>query len=281
LGIGGEIKNLLRPRCEEELVSMLRGLNPGEGPFCVIGGGSNVLMTDDAFDAPLVLTTAMNGVEVERRGSGTVLVRCGAGVRLADLFAMTLEEGWGGLEFASGIPGTVGGAVMGNAGTLHGETGQAVRSVRMIGAGGAVRDFSGGGIEWGYRSCGLADEFYGVVSEVTFSFRELEKEAVLEKARRSADSRRNQPRGRMTAGCVFRNPPGGSAGRLLELAGCKGLSSGGAAVSEVHANFIENPGGATARDFARLALICRDRVLELFGVRLQFEIRTLGISLGD
>jgi UDP-N-acetylmuramate dehydrogenase len=280
LGIGGEIKNLFKPEGEEELISLMGRLHSEGSGFHVIGGGSNVLMTDEALETPLILTTAMNDIRVQREGD-ILFVSCGAGVRLPDLFAMTVKEGWSGMEFASGIPGTVGGAVIGNAGTPHGETGSVVHSVRLIRPGGGITDLGGGAIRWGYRTCSLTERMPMVLSGVVFRFRESTRERVLGEARRSADTRRNQPSRRMTAGCVFKNPPGDSAGRLLELAGCKGLTYGRAVVSSLHANFIENPGGATAGDVARLAMLCREKVRELFGVCLQFEIRTLGISLGD
>jgi UDP-N-acetylmuramate dehydrogenase len=192
---------------------------------------------------------------------------------------MTLREGWSGLEFAAGIPGTVGGAVMGNAGTPRGEICSSIHSVRASNCEGIVSDLGEGAIEWGYRKCSLSDEKPIVVSSVMFRLRRSTRESVIEEAARAANDRRNQPSGRMTAGCVFRNPPGDSAGRLLELAGCKGMKVGGAAVSEVHANFIENFGGATASDFASLAQRCREKVIERFGIRLRFEITTLGVSL--
>ncbi|MDR3354776.1 MAG: UDP-N-acetylmuramate dehydrogenase [Synergistaceae bacterium] len=280
LRIGGEIRRLLEPRSESMLASMMRQLNMERSGFLVIGGGSNVLMTDGVLETPLILTTGINEVSVREDG-GVVFVSCGAGVRLRDVLAMTVREGWSGLEFAAGIPGTVGGAVMGNAGTLRGEIASAVHSVRASRFDGRFFDFGDGMIEWGYRKCSLRDEAPMVVSNVVFRLRRSARESVIEETSRSASDRRNQPSGRMTAGCVFRNPPGESAGRLLELAGCKGLSVGGAVVSEIHANFIENSGGATASDFADLAQRCREKVIERFGIRLRFEIMTLGVSLED
>jgi UDP-N-acetylmuramate dehydrogenase len=257
---------------------MIRHLSTEGSRFFVIGGGSNVLMTDGVLDTPLILTTGVNGMSV-REDADVIFVSCGAGVRLKDVLAMTLREGWSGLEFAAGIPGTVGGAVMGNAGTPRGEICSAVHSVRASSCEGRISDFGEGAIEWGYRRCSLWEEKPIVVSNVVFRLRRSTRESVTEEAARAARDRRNQPSGRMTAGCVFKNPPGDSAGRLIELAGCKGLMVGGAAVSEIHANFIENSGGATASDFTSLALRCREKVMERFGIRLRFEITTLGVSL--
>ena len=278
LGIGGEIRMLLEPRSESGLISMIRRLRMEGSSFLVIGGGSNVLMTDGVLETPIILTAGINEVSVREDGD-VIFVSCGSGVRLKDVLAVTLREGWSGLEFAAGIPGTVGGAIMGNAGTPRGEICSSVHSVRASNCEGIVSDFGEGSIEWGYRKCSLSDEKPIVVSSVMFRLRRSTRESVIEEAARAANDRRNQPSGRMTAGCVFRNPPGDSAGRLLELAGCKGMKVGGAAVSEVHANFIENFGGATASDFASLALRCREKVMERFGIRLRFEITTIGVSL--
>ncbi|MDR1482576.1 MAG: UDP-N-acetylmuramate dehydrogenase [Synergistaceae bacterium] len=280
LKIGGEVRRLLEPRSERGLVSVMRGLRSEGSGFLVIGGGSNVLMSDDTLETPLILTTGVDGTSIWDDGSD-IFVSCGAGVRLRDVFAMTLRDGLSGMEFAVGIPGTVGGAVMGNAGTPRGEIGSVVHSVRTVSYDGRVVDFDGGTIEWGYRTCGLRNEVPMVVSNVVFRLRRSTRESVLEDVAKSVFDRKNQPSGRLTAGCVFRNPPGESAGRMLELAGCKRLAIGGAAVSEIHANFIENTGGATASDFASLALRCREKVMERFGVRLRFEITALGISLDN
>jgi UDP-N-acetylmuramate dehydrogenase len=280
LGIGGKFLDLLVPEDGNELSLMMRRIHSEGRSFSVLGGGSNVLVTDEDMETPVILTTSMKSVRINREGE-RLLVTCGAGVALRDLMAMTLREGWSGLEFAPGIPGTVGGAVVGNAGSRYGTIGQSVHSVRLMRPGGASTEIGGEDIEWGYRMSGLQREELSIVWEVAFSFRESDRNAVLAEAKRSAAIRGMQPVGRRTAGCVFMNPPEDSAGRLLDLAGCKGLSVGGAVVSDIHANFIENAEGASAADVAKLADVCRERVSDIFGVRLRFELKSIGMSLGD
>jgi UDP-N-acetylmuramate dehydrogenase len=205
-----------------------------------------------------------------------VLIVCGAGVDLRKIFALTIREGWSGLEFAAGIPGTVGGALMGNAGTRYGDIASAVRSARVVKADGTAENLNKDEINWGYRRSSLSEGEPLVISRVELALRESVREEVISSARLAIASRSLQPAGVRTAGCVFKNPPGERAGKLLDEAGCKGLSSGGARVSPVHANFIENCAGATAADIVKLAIECRQRVFERFGISLQFEIRSFG-----
>jgi UDP-N-acetylmuramate dehydrogenase len=275
-GIGGRARTLAAPRNEDELIEAVRRF-AGEGAFYIIGGGSNVLVCDEPIDAPVILTTALNAVTVDE-GEDEIYVHCASGSVLKDIVALSARRGWTGLEFSAGIPGTVGGAIAGNSGAAGGAMDSVTASLRTVETEGTVREWKGRDIEWGYRSCGpLMDSARGVLG-ATLRLARSTPDAVAEKVRDAMRMRRSQPLSSRTAGCVFKNPPGDSAGRLLEACGCKGMSVGGVRVSELHANFFENTGGASADEVLRLAGECRRRVRDAFGVWLSFEIKILGAA---
>jgi UDP-N-acetylmuramate dehydrogenase len=276
-GVGGRAETLLSPRSAEELALSVRWLRSGGKSFFTLGGGSNVLIWDGVIDVPVLLTARVSDMRVYVEG-GSAFIECSAGTRLSGVLSVAIKEGWSGLEFAAGIPGTVGGALAGNAGTLRGSVGPSVVKVRTVGEDGEMIERDARDIEWSYRRCGLPDG--AVVAGAVFKLSLSAKETVRAGVKEALDARRSQPVGYRTAGCVFKNPQGHSAGMLLDKAGCKGLIAGGARVSSVHANFIENMGGCSAEDIMNLALACKGRVLDMFGVTLEFEVRTLGVREG-
>jgi UDP-N-acetylmuramate dehydrogenase len=273
--VGGIARTLVCPRTEGDLGLVWEWIR-SDGLECyVVGGGSNTLISDREIEVPVILTKGICGVEVSHK-NGDVFVTCGSGVDLKEIFALSVREGWSGLEFAAGVPGTVGGALMGNAGTSQGYISSAVDVVRVVDSFGGARSLRADEIEWGYRRSGLSKCAGLFISSVVMRLRKSTKEAVIAKARSAIEGRRTQPAGIRTAGCVFKNPPGDKAGRLLDKSGCKGMSLGGARVSSHHANFIENYANSTAADIAGLAMKCQERVCEAFGVVLQFEIKFVG-----
>ena len=272
-GIGGVARLAATPGDEEELRAALEWFHRQRCDFAVIGGGSNLLLADGEIETPLLLAGALGGMDVELDG-GDIILDCGAGVEAKSAFALSVKNGWSGLEQIVGIPGTVGGAIVGNAGTKQGSVGRSIHSVRLLSADGIAEDIRGEAVDWGYRYSSLADR--GVLSRVRFRLFRSSVRDVRAAARIAMQERRSQPLGARTAGCVFKNPPGHSAGRLIDEAGCKGLTVGGACVSSKHANFFENRGGATARDILALIDICRERVRTAFGFELQLEIRMIG-----
>ncbi|GHV51170.1 UDP-N-acetylenolpyruvoylglucosamine reductase [Synergistales bacterium] len=275
-GVGGPAA-ILSPSGEEELKEAAKWLQ-SEGTGCyVIGGGSNILAADEDIELPVILMTSITEVSASIKGR-EVLITCGAGVNLGKITAMSAREGWSGIEFAAGIPGTVGGAIAGNAGTTGGDMSSVVKSVSAIMPGGAAVDIDESELEWGYRQCGLRDIGHVFIASAVLRLHVSDAETVARGIEKAVQGRKSQPAGARTAGCVFKNPKGGSAGRLLDMAGCKGLSEGEAIVSDRHANFIENLGDATAADIMRLAEICRRRVDDMFGVFLEFEIKSIGFS---
>ncbi|MDR1651442.1 MAG: UDP-N-acetylmuramate dehydrogenase [Synergistaceae bacterium] len=275
-GVGGIAETLFTPRCETDLAAALRWIHGSGGVFYVLGGGSNVLISDDALGTPVVLMTGISGASAEERGD-CVMLECMAGTPLREALSLSVKNGWSGLEMAAGIPGTVGGAVAGNAGGACGAVGQSVYRVNVLEPDGSKTEVSGEDMDWGYRKCGFLLGGRRVVLSAVFRLKRSTAEEVSEAVRKVMEGRRSQPVSSRTAGCVFKNPSGGSAGRMLEASGCKGMSVGGARVSELHANFIENAGGCSAVDILSLALSCRKKVEDMFGARLAFEVKIFGL----
>jgi UDP-N-acetylmuramate dehydrogenase len=280
--VGGPADCLVEARGADEVLRVLQIAEHAGARVTVLGGGSNVLVADGGVRG---LVIRMRGGSIEARGGGDVLAD--AGVTLNDLVRWTIHRGYAGLAAWAGTPGTVGGAVYGNAhwdGRLIGEL---VREVRLATRDGLFYDVAQADLEFGYDRSRLQRTRELVLWAV---FR-LEPGAVpielIAVARRSlARRKQTQPLDRPTAGCVFQNPDPRadslppdvppSAGALIERAGLKGRVIGGARVSPAHANFIENAGGASARDIRALIELCRSEVHRRFGVLLREEIVCLG-----
>jgi len=239
--------------------------------WIVLGKGSNVLVSDSGYDGAVLVL----GKGFKRHAIDGEQLKTGAGVILAAVVQDAFKAGLSGLEFAVGIPGTVGGALAMNAGGRDEWIGSAVESLTLFVPGQGLVGMRGPEIAWGYRRAGLPAQ--GIVLETVL--RVTESDAV--GLRRSMEAslrrrKRTQPLSMPSAGSVFVNPDGDSAGRLIETAGLKGATVGGAQVSEVHANFIVNIGGAKAADVVELVGTIRDTVREVHGIELRPEIRFLG-----
>jgi UDP-N-acetylmuramate dehydrogenase len=254
-----------------DLTAALSILEQEEVDWTVVGKGSDLLVADDGYaGAVLVL-----GREFKRHVVDDGMLRAGAASVLAPLVQDAFSRGLAGLEWAVGIPGTLGGALAMNAGTRDGWIGQVVDTVTMYVPGQGLVLVHGRDVAWDYRRSGLAGR--GIILEAVLNVVEGEPVRIRAQMERSLKERKaHQPIGQPCAGSVFVNPPGDSAGRLIEEAGLKGLRLGGARVSPVHANFIVNEGGASARDVVGLMRRVKDAVRERFGVELQPEIRFLG-----
>jgi UDP-N-acetylmuramate dehydrogenase len=202
---------------------------------------------------------------------GQTMVRAGAGVPVGRLLAYCREEGLGGLEFLAGLPGTLGGAIAGNAGAWGREVCEALSAVWIVSASGAETALSGRELSHSYRCAGLGG---GIVTRAQLELKPRSPELIgrLTDERLGRRAQRH-PLGAPSAGCVFKNPTGVSAGRLLDLCGLKGARVGGAEVSRVHANFILNRGGAVASDVLELVRMMRAAVARQFGIELELEVR--------
>jgi len=270
LGVGGRPEVFAAPRDLTGLRELLGRLADAGLPWRVLGRGSNVVPCDGRVPGAVVHTAALRSLVVEDHGGDEVAVRAGAGVPTSVLLSTALRRGLGGLESLVGYPATVGGAARMNAGGRWGEAGDRVESVQVVEEGGRVRTLDRAACAFGYRTSALGR---AVVAEVTFR---LPRADPVELRRRVEEIQREkaaaQPLGQPSAGCTFRNPPGISAGRLLDELGLKGRRVGGAEVSSRHGNFIVNRGGATAQDVLRLAESLREEVERLAGVVLELEV---------
>jgi UDP-N-acetylmuramate dehydrogenase len=241
----------------------------------VLGGGTNVLVSDRGVRG-VVLHLGRPLARADWRSNGTGChVRVGAALPLKRLVTDAIARGLAGLEFAEGIPGTIGGGLLMNAGAFGGEISQVITCVEGVDAHGEVLRLPRTALRFGYRRFDLPAGF--IVTHVEFLLLPGERAAIAAR-REDAKQRReaHQPLGHPNAGSIFKNPAGEFAGRLLEAAGMKGVRCGGAMVSGRHANFIVNVGGATANDVRALMTEAARRVWEMRGVRLEPEIRLVG-----
>lgn len=240
--------------------------------WVVLGRGTNVLVSDRGYRGCVVrLGKEFSRVSHEEGGQ----VSAGAAVRLPGLVRECQRRGLSGLEFCVGIPGTVGGAVSMDAGTRHEWIGRRVSSVVTLRPGHGLRRLSGDEVEWGYRSCSIpAGE---IILEATFTLARSDPRLVAQEmdARLSRRAQR-QPLGKPSCGSVFKSPPDHVAGQLIEGCGLKGYAVGGAQVSDLHANFVVNNGGATAGDVVAVMHKMHDEVLSRYGIDLVPEVKYLG-----
>ncbi len=270
--LGGPAELYAEAESEEdiEVLSELVARYP-EVPVTVLGRGSNVLVSDQGVPGLVLrLGQGFHFIEGTERG-----VRAGGIVPLPVLARWAGERGWAGLEFGVGIPASVGGAIRMNAGGHGSEIRNVLASVRLFELGRGPRECSVEELDLGYRRSNIRDST--VVVEGSFRLERDDPDAIRERmAEISRWRKENQPGGKPSAGSVFKNPAGDSAGRLIEAAGCKGMRAGGAHVSEKHANFFVTDESATASDVASLMAQVRRKVFEDFGVVLEPEVRLLG-----
>jgi UDP-N-acetylmuramate dehydrogenase len=273
--LGGPADLLLVARSMEELQEGVHLAHHAGLPWLVLGRGSNVLVADAGFRGVVIVNRA-RGVHWQN-GGDTALLVVASGESLAGLVRQTAGLGWAGLEWAAGIPGTVGGAVVGNAGAFGGCMADVVSWVSVYGEEGQVRRLEAGELGFACRQ----SRFRGkgnreVLLEMGLALHQGPAERLQEVVREHLRWRReHQPPG-PSAGSVFRNPPDEPAGRLLDQAGMKGRERGGAYVSPLHANFILNRGGARAEDVRALIEEARQAVRRTAGVELELEIELLG-----
>jgi UDP-N-acetylmuramate dehydrogenase len=280
--VGGPAEYLTEARDGGSLVEALRAARDLGLPVTLLGGGSNVLVADEGIRG---LVVRPHGGTIEDQGSGRV--HADAGVTLNSLVRWTIVHGLGGLEAWAGTPGTVGGAVFGNAHFGGEGFGSLVDRARVAASDGTTADVPGAGLGFAYDHSRLQETGETLLSVVLRLRPGCDPERLRATARASlAHRKRTQPLHLPTAGCIFRNPDAAthmpdrdvprSAGALIDGGGLKGRAIGGARISTTHANFIVNEGAATAADILALIRLCRDEVRRQFGVELELEIRLLG-----
>ncbi len=275
-GIGGPADLLVEPVDLAELRSCLRFSLEHGVPRVAIGLGTNLLVRDGGYRGMVVKLTRLTGIAELGHDGQERRLRAAAGVPLHEVAQFAAERGMTGLEFACGIPGTLGGAVAMNAGAYGGEMAQVVEECLVVNPDGSTATLRHQDLAFGYRASALQDGLR-IAVEATLKLGAAsppEIRRLMEEYRRRR--RERQPLDEKSAGSVFRRPPGQYAGALIEAAGLKGLRVGGAEVSRHHAGFIVNCGNATARDVLALMELIRRRVLEHSGVELEPELRIIG-----
>lgn len=271
--IGGPAQYYVTPESVtqiQEVVSLCKDKNI---PLHVIGNGSNILVGDDGVDGVvLALFNTFSDYEIKDN-----VITAQAGMSLIKLAVIALREGLTGLEFASGIPGSVGGAVYMNAGAYDGQMKDVVTSVTVLDEAGNIRILGRDELDMGYRTSAVAKHNM-IVLQVIIELKAGDKEQIKDRMNQLSELRKQkQPLEYPSAGSTFKRPEGYFAGKLIADAGLKGYSIGGAAVSEKHAGFVVNMGGATAKDVVELTDYIKKRIIEQFGVTLELEIKKIGL----
>lgn len=267
LKIGGPAQFFVRPRSFDELSLVLRRCHDEQVPVHLLGGGSNLLVRDVGVSGAVIQLAAPEFCKIEINGTH---VRAGAGASLSHVISHTVKAGLAGLDVLVGIPGTLGGALRGNAGGRSGDIGQHVRSVRTIGTDGTVTVRKEDELTFAYRESSLANV---TILEAEFELHAEDPEEITRRMRTLWIAKKaTQPLTFQSAGCIFKNPRGMSAGLLIDRAGLKGVRIGNVEISDRHANFIVSHPGASSEDVMRLIDMARSKVAEQFGVDLELEI---------
>ena len=272
--IGGPARRMAFPERPEQLVLLVSFARECGARPLIVGNGTNLLAPDEGLDRLVIDTSAGLGRVEAGEEPGTIQAQAGASLARTADFAC--REGLGGLEFAHGIPGTVGGGVCMNAGAYGGEMKQVIRSVSVLFPEEGVKILSGEEMAFGYRHSLLAERPEAVVLHAVFALTPGDPAAIREQMRELMGRRKSsQPLEWPSAGSTFKRPEGYFAGTLIDQCGLKGLTVGGAQVSEKHAGFVINRGGATCADVRELIRQVQQRVYEATGVHLEPEVRIL------
>lgn len=264
---GGAAEIFVEPLGTSELKKVLQFCKDEQKKVFIFGKGTNLLVGDNGVKGMVIHLGGINFKNVERDGR---YVLSGAGVSLSKLIRTVALSGFGGLEVLAGIPGTVGGAVMMNAGGKYGVISDTISSLTTMTFDGSIIKHMRGDVEFEYRGCNLSKQ---IVIEVEFHLNESKIEVVLEKMDEIYNEKQEkQPLGTLNAGSIFKNTPQYKAAELIDKANLKGLKVGGAIVSEKHANFIVNTGNATSTDILELIKIIKKTIKQKYNVSLEEEI---------
>lgn len=278
LAIGGPVDVMVSPSDPMSLKNIVLRLREKDIPFLPLGSGTNILVKDSGLDGVVINFKAFRMLQVIRQEDNDVELFVEAGVPLQQLVNFCKENGYAGMEGLTGIPGTFGGAICGNAGSYGCEIKDVVKSVVTMSSDGKLDRTSAEDFGFGYRKSGLKPS--DIVLNANILLRKDDKDRVSGRVRGyMAEKMKTQPISARSAGCVFKNPAGvsaGPAGKLIEEAGCKGLKAGNIEVSSLHANFFVNLGSGTASDYMKLMHEVSLTVEKKFGVVLEPEIKVIG-----
>jgi UDP-N-acetylmuramate dehydrogenase len=270
--IGGPADIFTEPADTEDISTLLHQADRLGLPWTAIGDGQNLLVADRGIRGIVIrLGKPMSYIKVDG-----VRVIAGAGAKLTKAMDAAIRHSLAGLEGCTGVPGTVGGAIVMNAGTRYGYVGDVTKSVTVVDGDGTIRTMTPAEVGFDYRSSGLLGKRL-IVAEAEFDLRPGNREELVSTVERLRRRRAmTQPSAVKSAGCVFRNPGEEHASRLIDEAGAKGLRIGDAEVSEKHANYLINAGNATARQIRDLGERVRQLVQERFGILLEYEVKMIG-----
>ena len=272
--VGGPADILLEPSDEKQIIKSIEICKNNNIPYIVIGNGSNLLVRDGGIRGVVIKLSGLNFIKVDGN-----YISAGAGVVLKDVSDEALDNSLTGFEFASGIPGSVGGAVFMNAGAYDGEMKNIISSVTVLDKEGNILTLEKDELEFGYRTSSVKTEGYIVIS-AQFELQLGDKVKIKNRIDELTQKREEkQPLEYASAGSTFKRPEGYFAGKLIQDAGLKGFTIGGAAVSQKHSGFVINTGNATAQDVLDVIKHVQDEVKNQFGVELKTDVRIIGEDL--
>lgn len=271
LRVGGPAEMLVFPSNRDELKALLSIIRLENVPFFLIGQGTNLLVKDEGIRGVVINLARLNPEIIFFNST----VKAGPGVPVVRLARKAINRGLGGLEFAIGIPGSLGGALYMNAGAYGHSIGDLVKEVKTMDLNGNERTRDRKELHFLYRKSTFQEE-ESIIVEALLALNPSNRDGMLKKVAQIQKTRQNKQPQKPSAGSVFRNPPGQAAGYLIEKAGIKGHAIGGAQVSTLHGNFIINTGNATAKDVLALIEVVRKKVRESNGADLELEIKIIG-----
>ena len=273
--IGGKADIMLLPETEDEIIEIVKFCYKTKQNFFVLGGGSNLLIPDTGIrDVVIKLSDNYSRYTIDNE-----IIMAEAGIKLWDLSEKILENNLTGFEFASGIPGTIGGGVYMNAGAYDSEMKNIVKTVRVIDNQGNIREYTNEEMKFGYRTS-YAMEQKSIISKVTLKLVQGNHQDIVDKTNDFANRRsEKQPLTEYSAGSTFKRPPGHYAGKLIEEAGLKGFSIGEAKVSEKHSGFVINKGNCTYKEMVEFIDEVKNRVYKNSGILLEEEVRIPGRNI--
>lgn len=273
--IGGPADLFVQARTMAELVETVRRARQSAVPFFVLGNGSNILVGDRGVRG-LVIENHCDRWSIESSPPDRAILTAESGASLPGLANRLARLGWSGLEWAIGVPSTIGGAVVGNAGANGGSLADRLVTVTVLDASGAIRQLPKKDCGFDYRQSRFKENKREIVLSASVELRQDDPAACIARMNEYAELRRRTQPTEPSVGSMFKNPPGDAAGRLIEQAGLKGVRIGSVEVSRVHANFFVNRGGATAGEVMALVQLVTSRVRERFGIELELEIEIVG-----
>jgi UDP-N-acetylmuramate dehydrogenase len=266
--IGGLADWFYQAKNEQDLIKAVSFCCYQKIPFFILGGGSNLLITDKGFRGMVIKLENKEKKVLEEK------ITVGAGFKLTELVKLATDNNLSGLEFLTGIPGTVGGAVVGNAGAWQQNIGDKVERVKVLDEKNQIHWFNRMDCQFNYRQSRFKNK-KEIILAIEFVLKKENPLIIKDRIKEYLSKRQSQPKA-FSAGCIFINPKPKSAGDLIEKCGLKGLRKNNAEISPLHANFIVNHGGAKAKDMLELISLVKQKVKEKFGINLEEEITILG-----